>query len=163
MPFLLIASRMTANAWAPTSPSGTIVGIVEIKLVDLLLGYEFVDFDSALALERDGLELFRIDLDVFPLADLVALDDVGGIDLVPGFGIHLAVLDAMTGLLVELMEADLFTLRCRRKERDRAGDERELKVTFPICAWGHGLLRTKATRVIFNQRSRRSGVPLLRR
>ena len=56
-----------------------------------------------------------------------------------GVRVHLLVSDAVAGLLVELMEADLLALRRRRVHGDRAGDERELQVAFPVRTRGHGL------------------------
>jgi hypothetical protein len=58
-------------------------------------------------------------LDVIALADLVALDDIGGLYLVPALGINLAILDTVAGVLIDLMEADLPALRRSRKEGDR--------------------------------------------
>jgi hypothetical protein len=40
-----------------------------------LLRHKLVDLDCALALDGDGLKLFRRDLDVLTFADFVALDD----------------------------------------------------------------------------------------
>jgi hypothetical protein len=53
---------------------------------------------------------FRIDLDVFALADFVALDDVARLDFVTRIRINLTVLDAIASVLVKLMEADLLSL-----------------------------------------------------
>ena len=117
-----------------------VIGIVEIELVDLLARHELVDLDRALALDRDRFQLFRLELEVLALADLVALDDVGRLDLVAGVGIDLAILDAMAGVLVELVEADLFALAGRGKERDRARDQGQLQIAFPIRTRGHGQL-----------------------
>jgi len=50
--------------------------------------------------------------------------------------------DPVAGLLVKLMEADLLSLTGRGKKRDRARDEGQLEVAFPIGARGHELLRT---------------------
>ena len=77
-----------------------VIGVVEVEFVYLVLRHELVDVDCALALDRDGFELFGIKLDVLALADLVALDDVGGLDLVAAFGIDLAVFDAMPVFLL---------------------------------------------------------------
>ena len=68
---------------------------------------------------------------VLALADFVPFDDVGGVHLVGGFGIDLPVLDAIAGIFVDLMEADLFSLGGRRKQRDGARDEGQLEVAFP--------------------------------
>src|SRR5262249_20062350 len=60
------------------------------------------------------------------------------LDRVAGFGIDLAVLDAISSFLVDLMEADLLSLGRCREEGDRTRDQRELEVAFPVCAWCHG-------------------------
>ena len=43
----------------------------------------------------------------------------------------------MTGVLVELMEADFLAFASRWKQGDRTGDEGQLQVAFPIGARGH--------------------------
>src|SRR5512133_3421023 len=43
-------------------------------------------------------------------ADFVALNDIGGIDLVAGLRIDLPIPDAVTGLLIDLIEADFLAL-----------------------------------------------------
>jgi hypothetical protein len=91
-----------------------IVRAVEVQFVDLLLRYELVDLDRPLALDRYRLKLFGLDLDVLALADLVALDDLLGTDLVAGLGVDLSVLDPVAGVLVDLVEADLFSLAACR-------------------------------------------------
>ena len=103
-------------------------------------GNELVDLDGALAFDRDGFQLVRIKLDVFALVDLEAFDDVGGFDFVAGFGIDLAIPNAVAGFLIELMEADLLAFAGRRIKRDRAGDERQLQIAFPVRTRGHGTL-----------------------
>ena len=95
-----------------------VVRTVEVQLVDLLLGDELINIDCPLALNRDCFQLFRRKLKVFALSDLVALDDVGGFDLIAGISIDLAVFDAMPGVLVELVEADLLALARRWEKRD---------------------------------------------
>ena len=65
------------------------------------------------------------------------------LDLAPGLGVDLLVPDAIAGLLVELMEADLLPLGGRRKQRDRTGDEREFQVAFPVRARGHEQFLTR--------------------
>jgi hypothetical protein len=52
-------------------------------------------------------------IDVLAFTDLVALDDIWGIDLFSGFRIHLAVSDAVAGLFIDLIEADFFSLADR--------------------------------------------------
>src|SRR5262245_34029211 len=119
MPSCLTASRMTANAWRPTLPSGTMyVRIVEIQLVDLLAGYKLVDFDRPLTLNCYGFKLFRLNLDVLALADFVAFDDVRGFHFIFVAGINLTIFDPTAGLLVDLMETDLLPLAARRIKGD---------------------------------------------
>src|SRR6516162_6022727 len=90
-------------------PAGCNMG-VEVKLVDFFLWYELVDLDCALALDRYGLKLLGTDLDVGAFANLVPLDDLFGIDLFARFSIDFAILHAVAGFLVQLMEADLLSL-----------------------------------------------------
>jgi hypothetical protein len=59
------------------------------------------------AFNGDGLKLRWFKLDIFTLGDLVAFDDLATIHLIAGFSIDLSVADAMAGLFVELVEADL--------------------------------------------------------
>src|SRR2546423_14349589 len=47
----------------------------------------------------------------------------------------------MPGLAVDLVEADLFGIRCRRKQGNRTGHERKAQEAFPVGAGGHGILR----------------------
>jgi hypothetical protein len=59
-------------------------------------------------------------VDYIDPSQLRIFDDVSGTNFIAGVCIHLAILDAVTGALIELMEADLFALAGRRIERDRA-------------------------------------------
>jgi hypothetical protein len=123
-----------------------VVGVIEIQLIDLGFGNERLDLNDALALECNRVELFGFELDVLALADLVAFDDVVGLDLAPSLCIHLLVLDPVAGLLVQLMEADLLALGRGREQRDRARDQRQLEIAFPIRAWGHEILHPRELR-----------------
>lgn len=58
-----------------------IVGLLEIARVDLVVIDELDEIDRALAFEFDGVELVIIERDVLVLLDLIALDDVCGINL----------------------------------------------------------------------------------
>ena len=62
-----------------------VIGIADVELVDFVFRDELLDLDDALALDLDRFELFRLDLDVLALRDLVALDDVVVVDLAAGF------------------------------------------------------------------------------
>ena len=112
LPSFRMASRMTANACCPTFPvRHDVIGIVEVEFVYLVLGYELIDIDDALALDRDCFQFLGRKLDVVTLRDLVAFDDVSGLEFLAGISIHLFVFDAVAGFFVQLMEADLFAFR----------------------------------------------------
>jgi hypothetical protein len=53
-----------------------------------------------------------------------------------GLGIDAGVLDAVAGVPVDLVEADLFGIGRGRIERDRTGDERKAQEAFPVGAGG---------------------------
>ena len=66
----------------------------------------------------------RAKLDIIALGNLIAFDDVSTLHIVPGYGIDFPVADAIAGLFVELVKADLFALRGSRKQRDGTRDKR---------------------------------------
>ena len=96
-----------------------VIRVVLIQFVNFFARHELIDFDGALTLNRDGFKLFWVELKIFALADLVSFDDVGGFNFVTGLCIDLAILDAITGVFVELVETDFFSLAGCRKQRDR--------------------------------------------
>ena len=104
MPSLRIASLTNFTV------GGDVIRAIQVEFIDLVPGHELIDVDCALALDCDGFQFLGVDLDVLILADLVPLDDVGRLDLIPGLRINPAVLDAVARTLVELMEADLLSL-----------------------------------------------------
>src|SRR5579862_10052218 len=114
-----------------------VIGVRQIEIVDLPLGHELIDFDGALALERDGLKLLRLQGDVIALADLVALDDVRGLHVLAGFSVDLAVADAIAGVAIELVKTDLLAPGRRGEQRDGARNKRELEIPLPISTRGH--------------------------
>jgi hypothetical protein len=67
-----------------------------------------------------------------PLADLVAHDDVLGIDGLAGLGIKLAVFDPVPGFLVDLMKSNLLPLRDRREQLDRTRDQRQTQIALVL-------------------------------
>jgi hypothetical protein len=115
-----------------------IIGADQIARIDLGAVDELVDLDGARRFQRDVLEFFLRHLDEGVGVDLVALHDVLVGDFLAGVGIDLGVLDAVAGLPVELVEADLLGFRRGRIERDRTGDERKAQEAFPVGAGGHG-------------------------
>jgi hypothetical protein len=70
---------------------------------------------------------------VFALGDLIALDDFVGLDLIAGLSIDLAIFDPVSRVLIELVEADLLSLRSRREKCDRTRDQRQFEIALPIC------------------------------
>src|SRR5262249_52694883 len=99
------------------------IWVAKVEFVDLSPWDELINLYDTFAFNGDGLKLLRFELDVFALSDLIAFEDVSAIHLVPGFGVNLPVEDAIAGLLVELVEANLFALGRRREQCDRARDE----------------------------------------
>jgi hypothetical protein len=87
------------------------VWVAQVEFVDLRLRDELINLDDALAFNGDGLKLLWFKLDIFALSDLVAFDDLAIIHLITGFSIDLSVADAIAGIFVELVEADLLPLR----------------------------------------------------
>ena len=118
-----------------------VVRAVEVDLIDLFPRHELVDLDHPLALDGNRFQLLGGKLEVFALADLIALDDVGGLHLVAALGVDLAVLDAVAGILVELMEADFLALGGRRIQGDRTRYERQLQVALPVGTGRHDQLQ----------------------
>jgi hypothetical protein len=114
-----------------------VIGPHQIKLVDFGSWDEFVDIDRPGAFERDVFELVLVDSDVGVGVDLVALYDVVRSHLVACLSVDFGVLDAMTGILIDLIETDLFGLRRRRKQRHRARDQRQLQEALPVCPRRH--------------------------
>src|SRR5262249_50790089 len=105
---------------------------VEIALVDLVPRHESVDVDRVRALDLDRRELVVVDRHVLALADLVAAPLVRGVDRIAALLVDHQLAQAMARPGVDLVEMRLLGLRRRRKELDRAGHEREAKVSFPV-------------------------------
>ncbi len=101
-------------------------------------------FRAYACMNGNGFELLGIKLDILTLADLIALDDVLRRHLIASFSIDLAIPDPVTGLFVELMEADLLAFGRGWEQRDRTRNERQLQITFRIrTGWGHGISATQ--------------------
>src|SRR5262249_35044302 len=119
IPSLRMASRITANACCPTSPSGMDeVWVAQVEFVDLRLRDELINLNDPLAFNGDAFEFLRFKLDILALGDLVTFDDVGTLHIAPGYGINFPVADAVAGLFIELVEANLFPLGRSWKQRD---------------------------------------------
>src|SRR6516165_8789252 len=100
------------------------VRVAQVEFVDLRLRDELVNLDDAFAFNGDRIEFLWFKLEILALGDLVAFDDVGTLHIVPGYGIDFPVADAIAGIFIELVEADLFPLGRSWKQRDGTRDER---------------------------------------
>src|SRR5436305_13088283 len=118
-----------------------VVRAVEVPLVDLVTRDKAVDLDGMVALDLNGFQLFRFDLDIFALAHFVAAPLLVALDDVAGLGVDHLLLQAVAGLLVDHMEARLLDAGGGRIQHDRAGHEGKLEGAFPIGAGGHRILQ----------------------
>src|ERR1035437_8751060 len=109
----------------------------KVQIVDICTRNEFVDIDRPGRLQRDVVEFVFGDLDIAVVVDLVALHNIFVVDFFAGVGINLKVFDAMSGLAIYLVKADLFAVRCRWKQRNRTCDQRKAQEALPICTRGH--------------------------
>jgi hypothetical protein len=122
-----MVSRITAKAsWSQ------IVGSDQIARVDVLAFDELVDLDRACRLQRDVLEFVLRHLEIGVFVDLISLDDVLARDFLAGVRVDAYIANAMPGLLVDLVEADLLGIGGGGIQRDGTGHEREPQKTFPI-------------------------------
>jgi len=85
-------------------------------------------------------------LDVGVGVYLVAFDYFVRGNLLPRLSIHLQVFDPVTGLLVELVEMDLFGIGCGWVQSDWASHEGKAQKAFPIGAGGHDVGTPKTQR-----------------
>jgi hypothetical protein len=83
----------------------------------------------------------RLDLDILAVAELVAAPLVVLVDDAARLLVCHLLAQAVAGLAVDLVEARLLELGRGRVERQRAGHERELEITFSVRAAG-GHVRT---------------------
>jgi hypothetical protein len=128
-----MVSRITAKASWPNE----VIRPDQIARIDIGLGHELVDLDGARRVERDVFQFVLRDLDVAVGIDLVALHDLVRRDLLASVGIDLEVLDPVTSGAVDLIEADLLRVRCRREQCYRTGNEGKAQKALPIGARGH--------------------------
>src|ERR1700744_6508712 len=109
----------------------------QITRVDLGLLDELVDVDRTRGFQRNLIELFLRHFDELILFEHVALYDVLVGHFLAGVGVHLGVLDPVTGLAVELVERNLLALGGRGVQRHGTGDEGQTQEAFPVGAGGH--------------------------
>ncbi len=120
-----------------------IIGADQIAVVDVGFGHELVDLDGAGRFQRDVVQLILRHLDVGIGVDLVALHDVVGGDFLAGVRIDLGIFDAVAGLAVDLVEADLLGIRRRRIEGNR--DRSRVKGAGSLSSWRGGPWDTPKT------------------
>ncbi len=136
---------------AKTSASGPVPTLAIAKvarpgcdrqLVDLLARHETVDLNHVGALDLDRFELRVLDDQVLPPGNLVATALVLGIDRLAGFLIDELLTQPIAGRLVDLPEGNALCARAGGVQCDRARDQGQLKIAFPVGT--HGLMRAKA-------------------
>jgi hypothetical protein len=100
-----------------------VVGIPEIEIIDFFFRYELVDVDHADAFNCYRFELFRRQLDVLAFLNFVSLNNVCLFDLLSAVLVDLAIANAVTRSLVELMETDFLAFGSCREKCNGTGDE----------------------------------------
>jgi hypothetical protein len=141
MPILAIVSANDREGVLPNLAVGSdVVGGVYIAVVDLTARHELIDFNGPAAFDLHGIDLLVFDDEVLALRYLVATGRVLSRDDVTGFGIDVLLLQAVSGLPVDPIEAHLFAQRRRRIEGDGTRHQRQPKVALPIRTRGHAIL-----------------------
>jgi hypothetical protein len=121
-----------------------------VALIDIGLRYEFIDLDGAGGLKRNVVELLLVNLDVGVGIDLEALRDVLVEDFFARIGIHLEVFNAVTGRVVDLVEADHFGIGGGRKKRYRTGNQGKAQKALPVGRGAMGKTPTQRTQQNLN-------------
>jgi hypothetical protein len=91
-----------------------IIGTDNITWVDVRAWYELVDLDRSCRFQCDVLELFLGNFDIGVGIDLERLDDILAGHFFTGIGVDPRILDAVAGVSVDLIEADLLRIGGRR-------------------------------------------------
>ena len=116
-----------------------IVRADEVAGIDVALGDKFVDVDRTRRFQSDVFKFFFRRLHVHIGIDLEALRDVFVGDFLAGVGIDLGLFDAMAGVPVDLIEADLFGIGSGRIQSDRTSNKGKAQKALPVGT--RGLLR----------------------
>ena len=114
-----------------------VVRRIDIALVDLAPWNELVDVHGSRAFNLNGLELLVLDKEILAFADLIPSRNVLPRNDLAGLGIHVLLLQPVSGLSIDAIETDFFPQRRGRVERDRTGNEGKPKVALPIRTRGH--------------------------
>ena len=110
---------------------------VEIDRLDLVALDEADEIDRLRGLDLDFVELLLRDDDVSSLLELIAANELAARDLLLGFRIDGAGLDAIMRLGIEKMEVHAFAGRGRGRKMHRTGHERQLEKPLPGIAGRH--------------------------
>jgi hypothetical protein len=79
---------------------------IYIALVDLTPRNELVDVDGPRAFNLNGLELLVLENEILALADLIASRNVLPRDDLAGLGIHILLLEPVSGFPIDAIETD---------------------------------------------------------
>jgi hypothetical protein len=113
-----------------------VVRRINIALVDLALRNELVKNGSR-AFNLNGLELLVLDKEILAFADLIPSRSVLPRDDLASLGIHILLLQPVSGFPIDAIEADFFPQRRGRVESDWTGNQGKPKVALPIRTRGH--------------------------
>ena len=112
-----------------------IIRPLEIARIDIALVDELDEIDGVFGLELDLVEFLGRQNDMLSRLELEAADDVLLLDgALPRHGLEIA--NALSGLLVDLMQLKARSGGRRRMKLDADGDKREPEMAFPIGAHG---------------------------
>ncbi len=114
-----------------------IVGADEVARVNAALRHKLVNVDRAGGFKGDIFQLVLRHFNVSVGIDLVALHDVFVGNFLPRVGVHLHVFDAVAGVSIDLVEADLLGIGSGWIQSDRAGNEGKAQKALPVGAGGH--------------------------
>jgi hypothetical protein len=112
--------------------SGTIIGTVDVALVDLRFRHKAIDVDRVATLDRHGVQLIVLNLKVDALLDFVAAPFIVRFDWVARSFVDQLLAKAIAGFLTDLSEGDPLAGRGRRVKRDRARNEGKFEITLPV-------------------------------
>src|SRR5450631_400548 len=115
----------------------------DVAIVDLRSRDKSVDRDGVGAFNSNLLDLLVLDLEVLPLANLVAATNVLLLDRLGCFGIDELLLQPVSGLFVDPVERNSLRARRGRIEGNGTRNQRKLEVTLPGSTRGHGTLLTR--------------------
>ena len=110
---------------------------------------ELRQFERLLALQLDRIDLLGFEQDVIALLDLIALDDIGPVHW-PAVGIGGDHADAVVGVLMQHVEADIPGPAGGGVERHRTAHEGQAQIALPGgtgCACAGSVICTKKANV----------------